>query len=88
MNNLTNMPGMPMGGQQQQRPPFAMHLQNQAVTMNTNPGATDYSWQANISREARDNVVKNLYLTFFIQIANIMKEKLTLSVTSLPTPGY
>ena len=61
MNNLTNMNGMPMGGQQQQRQAFTMQFQNnQLGTANPGPVAMDYAWQANFTREQRDNIIKSL----------------------------
>jgi hypothetical protein len=63
MNNLNNMPGMPMGGQQQQQQrTFAMQFQNPMATGNPKTGPIDYSWQQNVSREGRDNVIKTLYV--------------------------
>jgi hypothetical protein len=67
MNNLNNMSGMPMGGQQQQRPAFPMQFQNQMATGNQKTGPVDYSWQQNVSREGRDNVIKTLYVIAFFQ---------------------
>jgi hypothetical protein len=60
MNNLTNLPGMPMGAQQ--RPAFTMQFQNQVGAANTAPVAIDYSWQAAYTRDQRDTIVKSLYL--------------------------
>jgi len=66
MNNLNNMTGLPLGGQQPQlRQQFAMGFQNQLgtnqlATGNPNPVAVDYTWHAAISRETRDNLVKQL----------------------------
>jgi hypothetical protein len=63
MNNFNNMTGMPVSGQQQQRAAFPMQFPNQAAMGNSKTGSFDYTWHANISRELRDNVIKNLYLT-------------------------
>jgi hypothetical protein len=61
MNNLNNMPGMPMGGQQQQRT-FAMQFQNPMATGNPKTGPIDNAWQQNVSLEGRENVIKTLYV--------------------------
>jgi hypothetical protein len=60
MNNLNNMNGMPLGGQQQQRPAFTMQFQNnQLANANSGPVA-DYTWQGSMTREQRDSIVKML----------------------------
>lgn len=58
MNNLNNMAGMPMGGQQQQRAGYPLQFQNPQSQVNPKP--IDYTWQAGYSREARDNMIKNM----------------------------
>jgi hypothetical protein len=60
MNNINNMNGMPMGGQQ--RKPFPMQLQNQQQlgAANQTPVSVDYSWQSNHPPEFREGAVKSM----------------------------
>jgi hypothetical protein len=59
MNNLNNMNGMPMGGQQ--RKPFPGQYQNQlGAAANPTPVSVDYSWQSSHPPELRENVVKSM----------------------------
>ena len=72
MNNLTNMNGMPIGGQQ--RPAFTMQFQNQVGAANPAPVTLDYSWQSAYSRDQRDNIIKSLYSLARFILANMCSE--------------